>query len=104
MAELGKSKRDYEDVVRECEDRIIAKDAHIIRLEKDLKAAYAEVAVQKLAADGQTALATQAKLDAEGAHERGRVEGTAQAKETYEKCFDEALPVIKDDVFTTTWG
>ena len=66
--------------------------------------AYAEVAVHKVKADEQTALAAQTKLDAEGARERGRAEGSSQAKEAYEKCFDEALPIIKDDVFTTALG
>ena len=103
-AELGKARREYEDVVHACEDQVIAKDAHIIRLEKDLKAAYAEVTVQKLRADGEAAAAAKAKLDAEGALERGRAEGAAQAKESYDKSFDEALPIIQDDVFTTAWG
>ena len=31
-AELGKARREYEDVVHACEDQIIAKDAHIARL------------------------------------------------------------------------
>ena len=74
-AELGKAKRDYEEVVRESEDRIIAKDAHIIQLEKDLKEAYAEVAIQKVRTDEQAALAAQTKLDAEGAQERGVLKG-----------------------------
>ena len=102
-AELGKAKRDYEDIVRESEERIIAKNKHIICLEKYLKTAYAEVAVQKLRVDDQTALVAQAKLDAEGAHERGRTEGAAQARASY-KCFEEALPIIQDEVFTTAWG
>ena len=36
-AELGKARRDYEDVVREGEERLIAKDKHIIFLENDHK-------------------------------------------------------------------
>ena len=103
-AELGKAKRDYEDIVRESEERIIAKDKHIIFLEKDLKTSYAEVVIQKLRADDQTALVAQTKLDDEGAHERGRSEGTAQAKASYDKCFEKALPIIQDDIFTMAWG
>ena len=57
-AELGKARREYEEVVHACENQVIAKDAHIIRLEKDLKAAYAEVAVQKVRDDGEIAAAT----------------------------------------------
>ena len=69
-----------------------------------MKAAYAEVAIQKLKADEEAAAALQARRDAEGALERGRVEGASQAEESYNKSFDEALPLIQDDVFTTAWG
>ena len=69
-----------------------------------MKTAYAKVAVQKMKADEQTAIAVQAKMDAEGAQERGRIEGAAQAKASYDKCFDEALPIIQDNVFTKVWG
>ena len=44
-AQLGTVRRDFEDVVHDCKGQVAAKDAHIARLEKDLKAAYAEVAV-----------------------------------------------------------
>ena len=55
-------------------------------------------------ADEEAVAALQARKDAEGALERGRFEGAAQAQESYNKSFDEALPLIQDDVFTTAWG
>ena len=54
-------------------------------------------------ADGEIAAAAQAKLDAAGALERGRAEGAAQAQESYEKSFDEVVPIIRDDAFTLAW-
>ena len=58
--QVGTFRRDYEKVVLDCNGQVAAKDAHIARLERDLKAAYAEVAVQKVRADGEIAAAAQA--------------------------------------------
>ena len=102
--QVGTARRDFEKMVLDSKDQLAAKDAHIARLEQDLKAAYAEVAIQKLKADQEAAAAVQARKDAEGALERGRVEGASQAEASYNKSFDEALPLIQDDVFTTAWG
>ena len=52
---------------------------------------------------GRSLLLLRQKLDAAGALERGRAEGAAQAQESYEKSFDEVVPIIRDDAFTLAW-